>query len=428
VSNSGSSASESAGEHLNRGVALYQSGQREAAVAAFSQALSLDPQGRYAAQALSNRGVLLAELHRLDEALPDTQRAVDLQPRNVAFLCNHAIVLGRHQRYADALPLLRRAVSLKPGDAYAHALLGLTLLNLGELAEGFKESEWRVREPRGRQLAPRTWDGSPLDGEAVFLRSEQGLGDTIQFVRYAPLLREQRGGRVLLECQPRLKSLMQTVPGVEAVYGTDEPTPSADFEIGVMSLPDRFATTLDTIPRRVPYVSPDPQRAARLRPLLTQAKGFKVGLNWAGNPDSPLDATRSTTLATLRDLLKVPGVAWVSLQKGPGQARDAALIRELGLMDIEQHCTDMADTAAAMSLLDLIITTDTAPAHLAGALGRPTWVMLEYYPEWRWGRQRSDCPWYPTMRLFRQKSLGNWGTVVEQVAAALADRVNSPAL
>jgi Flp pilus assembly protein TadD len=401
--------------HLNLGVVLYKTGQNEAAAAALKQATTLDPKS---ALAHSNLGMILEVLNRLDEAESATRRAHELAPDNVTFACNYAIVLGRLQRYAEALPILQRAIQLDPSDAFAHALAGLALLNLGELRQGWKEFEWRDRRWNTRRLAPLTWDGSPLDGKTIILRAEQGLGDTIQFVRYAPMVHDQRGGRVWIECQPQLKDLLKTVHGVEAVYSTQEAVPPADFEIWMMSLADRFQTTVQTIPAAVPYVRHDPARTQKFRAAIGAETGLKVGLVWRGNPNHPDDRLRSMPFATLAPLMLVPAVRLFSLQKDAAPNSPA-------LPDLARLCDDFADLATAMSLMDLVITVDTAPAHLAGALGKPVWTLLANPPEWRWMEQRADSPWYPTMRLFRQSTPGDWSGVVRDVAAALADRVNS---
>jgi hypothetical protein len=263
-----------------------------------------------------------------------------------------------------------------------------------------------------------------LNGQAIALRAEQGLGDAIQFVRYATLVHEQRGGRVFVECPPALKDLMKTVRGVEAVHAWNEPSPPAELEIWMMSLPARFDTTLETIPADVPYLRHDPARVARFEAVLGRASSLKIGLNWAGNPEHIRDATRSMPLATLAPLLDVPNVTWISLQKGPAQARDAAAMEQLGLRDAGSLCHDLADTAALMSQLDLVITVDTAPAHLAGALARPVWNLLAWHTDWRWLEKRSDSPWYPTMRLFRQPAPGDWESVVRDVSAAIKIRLS----
>jgi len=230
-----------------------------------------------------------------------------------------------------------------------------------------------------------------------------------------------RRATVILESPAELATLLASVPGVSRVVPIGTPPPPCDVQASLLDLPARFGTTVESIPAAVPYLTPAADRVDAWQKLLAEdPPGKRVGLVWSGNPRHTNDPRRSIPLRSFEPLAALQNVTFFSLQKGPAQARDAALIRQHGLIDAASHCHDFADTAAVMSLLDLVITTDTAPAHLAGALAKPTWVMLEYHPEWRWMRDRGDNPWYPTLRLFRQPSVGDWTSVVVALRDALA--------
>jgi tetratricopeptide (TPR) repeat protein len=415
--------------YCNLGVVLQEQNRIADATDAFRKAAELNPK---LGLALSNLGHMLALVNHFDEAEQFSRRAVELEPNNPTFLNNFSTVLGRARRFDEAVVLARRAIEIDPHDHRPHAHLGLLLLHQGRLREGFSESEWRVHEwttPAMQTSARPTWDGSPLNGRTLLLRAEQGFGDTIHYIRYAQLVHEQRlgdpPGRIIVECPVPLKDLVKTARGVDAVHAWGETAPAADVEIWMMSLPHRFGTTSDTIPADVPYLFPVAERLEKFATLVRDAKGLKVGLNWAGNPDYLLDATRSTSLSRVAPLLEVArgGVTWFSIQKGKAYDRDAALIKEHNLVDAGPMIRDFADTAALMSQLDLVITTDTAPAHLAGAMARPTWVLLEFHPEWRWLHARERNPWYPTIRVFQQPAPGDWDSVVADVCEALKIRV-----
>jgi len=259
--------------------------------------------------------------------------------------------------------------------------------------------------------------GEDIAGRTILLYAEQGLGDTLQFVRYAPQV-AARGARVLLEVQPPLVSVLSGLQGVERVIARGEPLPDFDVECPLMSLPRAFGTTLGNVPT-APYLRPDSQRAAHWRERLRGGEGLKVGLVWAGNPRFPGDRLRSPRLEGLRAVLDVPGVRFFGLQKGPGREDLERVPVPDGFTDLGPEIDDFADTAAIMANLDLVISSCTGPAHLAGALGVPLWVVLPYSPDWRWLTAREDSPWYPTARLFRQSRVGDWADVAERAADAL---------
>jgi hypothetical protein len=335
-------------------------------------------------------------------------------------------------RMQDALASLEQAIRLRPDYPEAHLAQASTLLTLGEFESGWREYEWRLRWkefltpplPRpaktesdppdsGGQtpFLPTPWDGSPLDGRAILIRAaEQGLGDTLQFVRYATLLRE-RGGRVIGEVQPALLSLLHTCPGVDAVFADGEECPPYDVYAYLLSVPGLVGTTLDTIPAQVPYISADPGLINRWQEELRGYAGFKIGICWQGNPKHKADRHRSVPLAQFAALGKLPGVQLFSLQVGDGQEQVMGSSGDFSLVDLGKRfdAASFADAAAVIQNMDLVITADTAVAHLAGALRAPVWVLLHTCPDWRWLLER--------MRLYRQSKLGHWEDVFERIMA-----------
>ena len=409
---------ESVAAHINLGAALHRQGRLEEAIAAYGAALAAEPHNALAA---SNLGEALGLLGRFAEAEAAVRRAVELEPQKAAYWLNLSSVRTRTGRHEEALAAAGQASQLDPADHRARVNAGMALLTLGRWSEGLREFEFRTRSLSPCAPGRRVWNGSALGGRPIVLRAEQGFGDTIQFVRYAPLLRERFGaGRLILECPDALKRLMTSAAGVDQVLAPqDARSEQADLEVYVMSLPHRFGTTPQTVPADVPYLRARPQDVDRLRPLVGTGNALRVGLVWAGNPAQADDRRRSCALATLAPLLEVAGVEFFSLQKGAAADLDGDMIRRLGLRDLGSACTDLADLAAAMKMMDLIISVCTAPAHLAGALALPVWTLLPHVADWRWLLGRSDTPWYPTMRLFRQPAHGDWGAVVRDVYEAL---------
>ncbi len=296
---------------------------------------------------------------------------------------------------------------------------------------GWEEYEWRLKQ---RSVPPRLvpqpmWDGAALPNGTILLYAEQGMGDTIQAVRYARLVKE-RVGTVLLECPAALRGLLAGCPGIDGVVDPDAAVPAVDVQLPLMSLPRIFATRPDTIPGHVPYVFTEAALRERWpRELSSGGEGrtLRVGIVWQGNPKLPGDMYRSVKLAQFAPLAAVPGVELYSLQKGTGAEQLAALAGQFAVTDLAgQIAPDFRDTAAAIENLDLVISVDTSVAHLTGALGRPVWVLLPYYPDWRWRRQGEESPWYPSARLFRQRRRGDWAEVFERVAAALAEKAQRP--
>jgi tetratricopeptide (TPR) repeat protein len=404
--------------HTNLGVACHMQGRLDAALACYRRALELDPQQ---AEANQNIAGILGDAGAMQAAVEAFERQIAANPRDAAALHSLASLMQQLGRHREALALLDRSIALEPERPEVHFNKAQLLLQLGDYAQGWKEYGWRWRmsafnEPMRRFSQP-VWNGGPIDGP-LLIHGEIGLGDTLQFVRYARLAAE-RGVSVIFETQPALASLLEGVEGIDQLVSQGEALPAFAAHIPQIELPRVFGTTLATIPWKGPYVRADESRKARWAGRVGTAAGPKVGLVWAGNPDNWADRRRSVTLAALAPLARVPGVAFYSLQKGKPAAQAATPPAGMALVDLTPDIADFADTAALIACLDLVVTVDTSVAHLAGALGARTWVLVQREPDWRWHLEREDNPWYPTMRLFRQKREGEWAGAIESVAGAL---------
>jgi tetratricopeptide (TPR) repeat protein len=414
----------SADARNNIGMVHYMQGNLAEAEACFRDALRLAP-GH--ASALLNLGSARQLNNDVDAAEACFRGALKRGADPARAKSNLALAMMEQGRPAEAETLCREALDMLPGHCEARANLALALLTQGKLAEGWAEYEarWDVEAmaaPLPKLPQPR-WTGQDLNGETVLLYAEQGFGDVLQFCRYAPMV-AQAGGRVVLVVPPALQRLMRTLDGVDQVLSEeDDLLPAFDYHCPLMSLPFAFRTVLETIPRPRQYLHADPSSWA---PFLAQRPGLKVGLVWAGRSrtDQPhavaIDKRRSMRFEDMAPVLTVPGCSFVSLQLGP-PARQMQGIE--GLIDVSDRLKDWHDTAELIAGLDLVIAVDTAVAHLAGALGRPVWMLNRFDSCWRWLRDRDDTPWYPTMRQFRQRESGNWTDVILRVVLALRDRV-----
>ncbi|MBP2292184.1 tetratricopeptide repeat protein [Azospirillum rugosum] len=410
------------GAQMALGSALAAQHRWDGAEAAYRAALAGRP--RFA-EAWENLGGLLAKLGRFEKSLTAFAEAEALRP-GPSLWAARGTALVAMARPVEALADFDRALAARPQDAGLRWNRGFARLLAGDYAGGWPEFDWRRHdqgaEPPWRDFPQPTWTGEDIAGRTILLYAEQGLGDTLQFVRYVPLV-AARGARVILEVQRPLLSVLSGMEGAERVIARGDPLPPFDLECPLMSLPRAFGTTLDRVPAAVPYLRPDPARAAAWKERLAGGKGPKVGLVWAGNPRFPGDRLRSPRLEGLRPVLDVPGVRFFGLQKGPGREdlEGAPLPATFTdhFTDLGPEIADFADTAAIMANLDLVISSCTGPAHLAGALGVPLWVVLPFSPDWRWLLDRADSPWYPTARLFRQDRVGDWRTVAGRVAEAL---------
>ncbi len=322
--------------------------------------------------------------------------------------------LGRHQ---DALADYAKAITLAPGYVDAHFNEALALLTVGDYARGFVEYEWRWKRAAiaRRSIGKPLWLGEyPIGRKAILLHAEQGLGDTIQFARYAPLLAEG-GASVMLEVQSELKDLLSGLAGVR-VFARGEALPAFDVHCPLGSLPLALKTTLQTVPAGIPYLRASEERLAKWRPRLDVLPGKRVALAWAGNPNHINDRNRSIALARLAPLLSAPGVSVVGVQREVPQGDRAALA---GMTHLGDELADFQDTAAVLALCDLVISVDTSVAHLAGAMGRPLWVLLPFWPDWRWTLDGARSPWYPDARLYRQGADLDWDPVIARLRAKM---------
>jgi tetratricopeptide (TPR) repeat protein len=408
--------------------ALRGLGRLDEALEAAEQALRLQPED---AEAHCLRGFLLDELRRAEEAVASFDRALQLDPNHSEAHHNRGVALGKLARYPEAIAAFDAALRLRPDYPDAWRNRALAWLILGDLQRGWTGLEWGwKRRLLNRPPLPRPlWDGEPLAGRTILLHEEQGLGDTLQFIRYAPMVKA-RGGRVVVQCQKPLARLLETCPGIDQVVVRGEALPECDVHSSLVRLMGLFTRTLDTIPASVPYLWADPARVRHWRQRLAAFPGFRVGIVWQGNPKHTRDRDRSFPLAQFQRLAGIEGVRLISLQKGHGLEQLPALagcfpVVNLG-DEVDPGLATMEDTPALMMGLDLVITPDTSLAHLAGALGVPVWIALPRAPDWRWLLEREDSPWYPTARLFRQTARGHWEPVFDRIAAALEQRIPSP--
>ncbi len=402
----------------NRGTALRFLRRYDEALQSYDAALELDPS---LAEAWNNRSNVLQDLHRYDEAMSALDRAIHVCPHHATSWMNRGNVLYEMDRLDAAIAAYDQAIRFDPDYRDAHFARGSLYLALGDFARGWNDYEWRARDPEGelnrRMFQQPTWRGdAPLEGRSILVHAEQGFGDTLQFCRYMSLLKA-RGADIVLEVQPALHALVSTLRTPVRVIAAGEPLPPTDFHVPLLSLPLAFGTDLRTIPAEVPYLYPDPERVQQWQALLGENRLPRVGLVWAGNPAHRNDRNRSLPLAMLLPLLG-DDVEWISLQKGV-PAHDFDALAAAPMQRFDSALADFADTAALMQSLDLVISVDTAVAHLAGALGCPVWILLPAPAEWRWLRGQDDSPWYPSARLFRQTTPGEWADVVGAVGLAL---------
>jgi Flp pilus assembly protein TadD/SAM-dependent methyltransferase len=451
--------------HNCLGRAWHELGETTAARTSYLRAIALQQDH---AEAISNLGALLMEMGELSSAGTMLRQAIRLQPGLLDAWCNLGIVLVRQRDLAGAVDCFRRVLTERPSHVstlcslgFLHDSLGdeagalsyyklalaadpnfptarfnisVHLLSEGDLAAGWREYEqrWLVRQfaSQRKQLEQPQWSGEDLQGKRIFVYSEQGFGDTLQFVRYVPLL-QAMGAEVILEVQPALYDLLRNLPGAHHVLpGGAELPANFDYQCPLMSLPGAFGTTLETIPAAVPYIAAAAADLARWSGRIA-GPGVRVGIVWSGNPEHTRDRLRSVALEQWREILEVKGATFYALQKGPGLAQLDTLPEPLRPIVLDAELKNFADTAAAITCLDLVICVDTAVAHLAGALGKPVWMLVADAADWRWLEQRTDSPWYPTAKLFRQSAPKEWGSVLRQVRIELETLVpasaNTPA-
>ena len=402
----------------NLGLALSRLKRFDEALTILDRAVSLDLNS---AEAINNRGNVLRQINLAEKALADFDRAIALKPDYAYAHANRAACLDDLSRPDEALASYQIALALKPDHGEAHWNLAINRLRNGDFKNGWVEAEWRWNVPslrlsRGRSNRPLWLGAEPIAGKTLLLCNDQGLGDAIQFCRYIPLLAE-RGARVVLEVELPLKDLLSSVSGIARCVIKGETLPDHDFHCSLASLPLAFGTEIDTIPSSVPYVSIS-QHAKSWEAFLGPIGLARVGIVWSGNPDHGNDHNRSIPLKALTPLFDVDA-QFVSLQKNVRES-DLAIFRErVDILDAAPELDSFADTAALIQQLDLVISVDTSVAHLAGALGKPVWILLPYVPDYRWLLDRDDSPWYPTARLFRQTAIRQYTDVLERMRADL---------
>ena len=395
------------------GHALCDLGRPEDAVAAYQDALRHNPN---LPDLHNNLGLALRQADRPEEAAAALQQAVARAPRDEQAQSNLAGVLKELGRLDEAEALYRAALRRHPNDATLHFNRAVVLLLAGHFRDGWEEYEWRFGAGVAQLAAcaqPR-WQGEPLDGRTLLVRAEQGFGDMFQFCRYVKLI---GGGTVILEVHPPLRRLLAGLAGPKSIVGVGDEPPAFDLHIPLLSLPRLFDP-----PPALPYLAAERALVAAWRERIGSA-GFRIGISWQGNPASQAEFGRSIPLRHWAALAAVPNVRLISLQKHHGVDQLATTGLRLETPELDAGPDGFVDSAAVMQSLDLVVTSDTSVAHLAGALGRPVWVALKHVPDWRWMQGRPDSPWYPTMRLFRQKRRGDWDSVFADMARELAERV-----
>ncbi|HTW71686.1 MAG TPA: tetratricopeptide repeat protein [Acetobacteraceae bacterium] len=406
----------------NLAAVLLRQRRMEEAAACYRRLLADSPND---AQAHLSLAEALLALERPEEAIPSYRQALALRPDWAEAFTRLGVAFMRNADPAAALGCFQSAVRLRPNDPDAHVNLAIALLLAGDMAAGWQEYEWRSRlKPVAgarREFGRPLWRGEAATGQTLLIHAEQGFGDMIQFCRYAPLA-HARGMRVIVEAPAPLIRLLGTLGGVEALVPRGDKLPRFDWHCPMLSLPLAFGTTLARIPGTTPYLRADPEEAASVAVRLAEEApdGLRVGIAWAGNPDTEFDQRRSLDPDRLAPLWPVPGVRFVCLQES-GFARPASS----PLIDLMEGISDFAGTAAVIANLDLVISADTAPVHLAGALGKPVWLLNRFDNCWRWLTGREDSPWYPTLRIFRQPRPGDWDSVLGRVAAALRRAADS---
>src|SRR5262245_29031740 len=405
--------------HNNLGNVLRQVGRNADSIRHLREAVRLNPDY---AEAHNNLAIAFAHAGQFEEAIGAYRRALELRPNYAEAHNNLGVLLNDVRSPAEALPAFTRALELRPDYPEARLNRALAWLSEGDYERGWDEYEfrWKGKGARMREYPRPVWAGEDLAGKTLFVHPEQGLGDTIQFLRYARLAAD-RGARVVAEVQPPLIDLARTCPGLDAIIPSGQEPPQFDYHAPMLSLPRLLGTRRpEDVPGPHPYLSADSARVEYWRGELAALDGFRVGLAWQGNPQHRGDHTRSVRLTRFARLAGLPGVRLISVQKAHGRDQLAEVNGQLPDFGGRTSDESMADSAALIAALDLVVTVDTAVAHLAGALGKPVWILVSYNADWRWMRHRADTPWYPSARLFRQPAPGDWNSAFERVRAELA--------
>ena len=413
--------------YVNSGAIFQEQGDLEKAVTSFNHAIELDPNN---AEGHSNLGVAILHQGKHEEAAAHCAHSIELKPDYTNAYYNQGVILQSQGKMVESIDSYNKVIKSKDAFTKAQAYLNRSIVFLlaGNFEQGWKEYEWRLRtkDYESRVFSQPRWDGTPLDGRSILVHAEQGYGDTIQFVRYLPLIRE-KSGYVIFECQKDLCRLLRNCAGIDEIIEKDPAcgtSHQSDAQIPLLSLPGVFGTTLATIPSDVPYITIDREVVDQWQSRLKQDDNFKVGILWAGNPDHKNDRNRSCSLADFAPLADIPEVTFYSLQKELASVETLDPPEGMKLVDMKDELNDFADTAGLISNLDLVISVDTSVVHLAGAIGRPVWSLLPFAPDFRWLLERDDSPWYPSMRLFRQSQPGDWYGVFERMKKELINNIS----
>jgi tetratricopeptide (TPR) repeat protein len=409
--------------HISLGSILRKKGDLDQAVACYRNAVELRPDD---ADARNDLGVALHDKGEYSAAIECCCQALALRPNYAEAHHNIGRSLKEMGECEEAIVQFRQALELKPDLVEAHAGLGTLLLLRGDFQQGWSEYEWRWKSEtmKARAFGRPTWEGQSLLGKTVLLHSEQGLGDTFEFIRYAACVKEL-GATTYVECQRPLTKILASCRFIDRLIARGDELPAFDFQSPLLSLPRLLKTSLNSIPATVPYIFADPALVARWSEILEDVRGVRIGINWRGREGEGAYRRRDIPLDCFVALAQIPGVRLISLQKGgrqdlAGAANSTAIFYPGD--DVDTISGPFMDTAAIMKNLDLVITSDTSIPHLAGALGVPVWLALPFVPDWRWLQNRQDNPWYPTMRLFRQKWPGDWIGVFSEIRTALIER------
>lgn len=398
------------------GEVALAAGKSAVALGFADRAITVDPSR---SPSLSIRGRALRALGRLEEAAASFRKALRVSPESAALHADLGLTLQRQDHLGEAMRSFEKSIRLNPLEVTTHLQLAATVHRQRDFRRGWAEYEWRLRtETYAVPFSQIRWEGSAPNGKSILVLGEQGLGDQLQFVRYAALLSE-RGARVAVCCDPLLERLFRSCPGVERVITReDEPFPDFDAYVWMGSLPGLFDTTADSVPAEIPYLFADPEQTDRWRRLLSRFEGLRIAINWEGNRLNVPGRHRAIPLTAFYPIARLPGVHLFSIQKGSGSDQLADVPDDLRVTNLGQFFVDLWDTAAALEQMDLVITNDTSVAHLAGAMGKPTLLVLPSNPCWRW-LDRDDSSWYPSMRLFRQRWEESWENVFLRITSAV---------
>jgi tetratricopeptide (TPR) repeat protein len=412
--------------YYNLGAALHTSSRFDEAIDAFKKAITIKP---HYAKAHYNLGNTLKELNNFEESIISYKQAITIKQDYIMAHNNLGTILQEQGKIDEAEECYSRAIELKPDYADAHLNKALTALLNGNLKNGWQEYEWRLRTKNYalRNFNHPMWDGKPLNDKTILIHTEQGFGDTIQFIRYLPMIQAQGAG-VIFECLPNLICLLKNGTGFDKIIekkSSGELSEEFDIHVPLLSLPGLFDTTLDSIPSDVPYIAADPCLIDQWRIRLNDGHKYKIGIVWAGNPNHKKDHNRSCSLSDFATLAEIPESSIYSLQKGPATVEVDKWPGSEEIINLDNEIHDFADTAAIIANLDLVISVDTVVAHLAGAIGKPVWTLLPFVPDWRWLLNRNDSPWYPNMRLFRQARPNDWAGVFKQVKHTLLQEADN---